>query len=46
MNVTDWPNADGFADETSDVEVGAEEIVAEAWAELGLSPDALMALTT
>ena len=46
MKVTDWPNAEGFADETSDVEVGADEMVAEAGAESGLSPDALIALTT
>lgn len=46
VKVTARPYADGFAEETSDIEVGAEEILAVTSAELALSPDALSALTT
>jgi len=35
VKVTDFPYTDGFADETSEVVVGAEVIVAEACAESG-----------
>jgi hypothetical protein len=46
VKVTDAPYTDGFREETSCVDVGAEEILAVTWAESGLSPEALMALTT
>lgn len=46
VKVTDFPYTDGFAEETREVVVGAEVMVAEAWAESGLSPVALTALTT
>jgi hypothetical protein len=46
VNVTDFPYTDGFAEETREVVVGAEVMLAEASVEFGLSPLALMALTT